>query len=141
MKYKTLFRVLLKVIGVWFLAQGTAEFGGHLAWEVAVRVIDADLDLGILESPFRVQAYVLTAMKIIVGLYLFFGGRGLADLVIPNNRDYCPECSYPITSHQTDNCPECGATTRQTSELNMASTSAIKAAENDNETTEKEPLP
>ena len=43
-----------------------------------------------------------------IGLYLFFGGKWIADLAIPGNRPYCPECGYDLTGATESRCPECG---------------------------------
>ena len=43
-----------------------------------------------------------------LGLYLLFSGRWIADLAIPSNRPYCPECGYDNSEATGKCCPECG---------------------------------
>jgi len=105
MKYKTLFRMLLKAVGVLLFAEGvsgsTREVYSIIVWVLNPARVpflpDWTWVLGII-GPF---------VKIAFGIYLFFGGRWLADLAIPGNRPYCPECGYDLTGAARNRCPEC----------------------------------
>ncbi len=102
MKYKTLFRVLLKLIGVWLFAQGVVSMMGLIPNLLLY------FDRG---SPpgswwYMVPARGVTGMAL--GAYLFFGGRWIADKAIPSNRPYCHECGYDLSTSARDKCPECG---------------------------------
>ena len=46
--------------------------------------------------------------ELVIGLYLFFGGRRLADLAVPPNRHYCRECGCDTTGNAGPVCPDCG---------------------------------
>ncbi len=106
MRYKTLFRVLLKVLGVWLFIQGL------------MGVIQASLQMLSywLESNPRMQLSFFSrsiwlfsgVAKLLFGLYLFFGGAWIADKAIPGNRPYCHECGYDLRSAAGPDCPECG---------------------------------
>ncbi len=102
MRYKTLFRVWLKVLGVYLVVTGTAGFILTLVsitrqWEFGVS-IGAQLQNGLPRL-----------FSLAIGLYLFFGGKWITDLAIPSNRPYCAECGYDIGHSPGDTCPECGA--------------------------------
>lgn len=49
-----------------------------------------------------------SVLKTLGGAYLLFGGGLLANLVIPSNRPYCPECGHELRGMGGVNCPECG---------------------------------
>ncbi|MCC6908604.1 MAG: hypothetical protein IT430_11720 [Phycisphaerales bacterium] len=98
MKYKTLFRLALKWLGVWLVISST----GRLAEAV----------MQILALPDSIEYVLIGAPSLlftfVVGLYLFFGGAWIANLAIPSNRRYCPECAYELRGLRGLNCPECG---------------------------------
>lgn len=106
MRYKTLFRIVCKAMGVYFCILGCAGLlsvatvrlsltrspSGSLGWTVA-------------------QGALLAArpvFELVIGLYLFYGGRRVADWAVPSNRPYCPECGYDTTGTAGPVCPECG---------------------------------
>ena len=100
MKYKTLFRVLLRVLGVYFVVTALANF----CWPV---IMHLSLGGGIRDWGFLVIMGV-SLIPLALGLYLFFGGKWIVDKAIPGNRPYCPECGYDLTGATSDRCPECG---------------------------------
>ena len=110
MKYKTLFRVLVKVVGVWLVAQGIASFVGGAA-SILATLISRPAGMS-----FPLYAFLLTPAQALaltgVGAYLFFGGGWIADLAIPGNRVYCHECGYELTAASANICPECGTVFR-----------------------------
>jgi hypothetical protein len=99
MKYKTLFRLLLKAIGVWL-------FGSSLSQLV---LYSTYLFQGFPSQPYVYLMRVLgPLLQIAFGLYLFFGGKWLADRAIPGNRPFCHECGYDLTGAVGNICVECG---------------------------------
>ncbi len=87
MRYKTLFRVLLKVLGVWLVITGLGTLTA-----VAFHVADIIFERGFpTNSPgWRYWGWQFRGViQLIAGLYLFFGGRWIADKAIPSNRLYC----------------------------------------------------
>ena len=104
MKYKTLFRVLLKAIGIWMFVAGLANAIGGLGWALAYSTTIGGA------SFFGYVGYAVAGVvEMLVGAYLFFGGRWIADLAIPSNRPYCHECGYDLSAAgQSSRCPECG---------------------------------
>ena len=105
MKYKTLFRVVLKLIGVYLVAMALASAATH-----AMNLIARHGRMGPVGSwPVLVWFPLAgSAVKAAIGLYLFFGGRWIINLAIPGNRPYCPECGYDLSGSPGGRCPECG---------------------------------
>ncbi len=105
---KTLFLVLLKALGAFLVASNVG---------ILVRVLvnclrQANGGSGILWGS-QLQTGLPAMVVIAVGLYMFFGGRRIADLAIPSNRPRCDNCGYAISGGRTDRCPECGAPIRR----------------------------
>ena len=100
MRYKTLFRVLLKVVGVWLVVTGLANLGDQ--------IIGPDFSPRPNAWSFVLPRSFGWLVSIAIGLYLFFGGRWVVDLAIPTNRPYCSNCGYDLSEHTSGQCPECG---------------------------------
>ncbi len=108
MRHKTLFRMLIKAIGVWIFVMGISDAMRNAAGIIAAWAYGS----GTLRFPEFPLMYIpvqflssLTQMAL--GLYLFFGGKWLVDRAIPGNRPYCPECGYDLTGAARNRCPEC----------------------------------
>lgn len=107
MKHKTLFRMLLKVIGVWVLVEGFVRAFGQLAYFTLL------LTTGGAAGPtgqfwYSVVNVVAILVQLAIGFYLFLGGKWIADKAIPGNRPYCHECGYDLTNAAGNLCSECG---------------------------------
>lgn len=105
MKYKTLFRVLLKLIGIWFALQGAMGVIHQSAIPIAGAI--SGIRFG-GDFVLHVSTIVSFAPQVGIGLYLFFGGEWIVNLAIPNNRPYCQECGYDLSHAEKERCPECG---------------------------------
>ena len=103
MQYKTLFRVLLKVLGVWLIVSALPRLLSDL-----IAFMTIDLDVAALNDMWW-RMWIEPAAKIALGLYLFLGGRWIANVAIPSNRPYCADCGYELTATNAESCPECGA--------------------------------
>ena len=106
MKYKTLFRMLLKLIGVWVFLEGIGGILGQFGYLAFVMTNPAARSTG--QSWFYVINMVMPLAQLGLGLYLFFGGKWIADKAIPGNRPYCHECGYDLTNAAGNLCTECG---------------------------------
>ncbi len=101
MRYKTLFRLWLRVLGVYFVVAGSSGL------MMNVVNIYRQLDGGVSWDA-QLQSGLPRLFMILAGLYLFFGGRWITDRAVPSNRPYCPECGYEISHMGGEDCPECG---------------------------------
>ena len=101
MKYKTLFRLLLKFLGVWLTANAVVGMVGTLSnWIVYTWLRQSSY-------PYWI-GLARDSIAITLGLYFFFGGKRIVDLAIPSNRPYCHECGYDLTGSIGNVCNECG---------------------------------
>jgi hypothetical protein len=113
MKHKTWFRLVLKVVGIFLLADALPDL-----LNAAAATITNCMGL----TPWRGTGFNLenligvamefgllgTAIKSAIGIYFVVGGKALVGLVIPSNRPYCPECGHEISGVKGVHCPECG---------------------------------
>ena len=118
MRYKSLFRVLVKVIGVWMVATAISV----VASRIGTAFYFVSLGTGVGAGPHYFYArygdngfidFVASELseptvQLLIGLLLFFRSNWIANLAIPSNRPYCVECGYDLTAHAADKCPECG---------------------------------
>jgi hypothetical protein len=109
MRYKTLFRLAVKFLGVCLIAIGLAELA-----QSVIQVLLSLLSTGVAWNPPFGRWIMLgmtlpkPAVYLLLGLHLFFHGQWLVNLAIPGNRIYCHECGYDLSHNRDWQCPECG---------------------------------
>ena len=118
MKYKTLFRMLLKAIGVWVVVAGINGTVGQLGYALYVLTDASARSMG--GNWLFVFNVLAPALQIGLGLYLFFGGKWIVDKAIPSNRPYCHECGYDLTNAAGNVCSECGTPFKPAAEVSPA---------------------
>lgn len=102
MRYKTLFRVLLKMLGIWFVVtSGTQLLSGIAQFAFSG-------SSGNPSVAYIAMFGVTSAVQLGIGFYLFFGGEWIVNLAIPSNRPYCPQCGYDLSQTHGSTCLECG---------------------------------
>jgi hypothetical protein len=104
MKYKTLFRTGLKLLGLYFSITGIAAIVSAVMQIVGVWYQHGN-------APGLGYSFYYTAggfLQLGLGLYLFFDGKWIADKAIPGNRPYCHECGYDVSHAEGRVCSECG---------------------------------
>ena len=110
MRYKTLFRVLLKVFGVFLLTQGFIGMFDFMSMLPLLLIESGSFDLEtLIYLPMYGSSPVEAFLELSLGCYLFFGGKWVTNLAVPDNRIYCPECGYDLPRSNLEKCPECGA--------------------------------
>ena len=111
MRHKTLFRLLIKFLGVWLTCNGFTSLVSSLSNWIAMTMMRPSS--GSYAYPYWISA-IGALCTISIGLYLFVGGKWIVDKAIPSNRPYCHECGYDLTGAIGDVCNECGTAFRGT---------------------------
>lgn len=103
MRYKTLCRVLVKLLGLSLIAYALPEGVQYcMAWILLHRQGAVSGQMWYPMLPYG------DMMKVAIGLYLLLYGKSIVNLIIPSNRPYCGECGYELTRVSGKHCPECG---------------------------------
>ena len=106
MKHKTLFRLLLKIVGICFFLDGIAAAATHSGVLLHTRLwFGPDVLRTWTGAVLELSPGLI---NVAAGLYLFFGGEWIVNKAIPSNRPYCHECGYDLTAAIQNRCPECG---------------------------------
>ena len=109
MKYKTLFRLAVKVLGLWLIVQWLVSV---LPVLVTFAVLAITGRATALQSVLSLQlddlmVWLPSLLSLAIGFYLFFGGKWIASMAIPSNKQYCHECGYMLKNLTGNRCPEC----------------------------------
>lgn len=115
MKYKTLFRLGLKMLGLFLIVEGAASIitsVSYALWEFynftypPPQMLPYSSPRNIVLRPIAGLTGVF--FKIMIGYYFFRRGQWTVDRAIPSNRPYCPDCGYELTGMTNVRYPECG---------------------------------
>ena len=107
---KTLFRVLIKFLGLCLVILGLIKLVPDLVWLVNDLYGEGSRYGSALAGPFRWMRWAQTACYLAAGLYLLLGGGWLVNVLIRSRSQSCPHCGYQLHTRQV-RCPECGAST------------------------------
>lgn len=110
MRYKTAFRLAIKLIGVFLVASHAPWLLSACAGAACNCAVQGEFSpVGLFEDSWELRMTLIYSASTVLGLYLFFGGRWIVDRAIPSNRPYCHECGYELTGLAAEGeCPECG---------------------------------
>lgn len=113
MRYKTAFRLAVKAIGVYLIVESLMGLLTASAYLTSLSLSGTLGGGGGFDWYFQVIQFVHPIGALVLGLYLFFGGRWIVNLAIPSNRPYCHECGYELRGLPAEGeCPECGVAYR-----------------------------
>ena len=101
---KTLFRLLLKLVGVYFVILGLVD----LVSELAALLTGIDSVVSGEFWPYFLKRWTYFVVELAAGLYLFFGASWIVDAAFSSPHPCCPHCGYSLQTKQA-RCPECGA--------------------------------
>lgn len=114
MKYKTLFRLALRILGVYLLVTATIQLPWNLLhhWSTISAALNPNPNqiavAGLPRGwPYALTGPIHTLLEFAAGFYLFFGGEWIVNKAIPSNRAYCHECGYMLKNLTGTRCPEC----------------------------------
>ena len=108
MKYRTLFRLLLKTIGVLIIANHIPTLLYPIRAILGVWTGTRSAGCGCATGIGGVLLDMIpTVLQVAVGLYLFFDGEWVINKAIPRNPPFCFECGRDLTGLE-GHCPGCG---------------------------------
>jgi RNA polymerase subunit RPABC4/transcription elongation factor Spt4 len=107
MRYKTFTRLLIKLMGIYFLLGGLVSLAASVVFLLIV-VGEYSSYGGISMIAYPASWGVSSLVSIALGLFLLLASNWIVDRLIPSNRPYCPNCGYELTGNTREQCPECG---------------------------------
>ena len=114
MKYKTAFRLALRLIGLLLISLSLPALIGAMVPFFTNAWMEGASGSNLLEY-LAMEDSVTRALQCALGFYFLFGGRWIINRIIPSNRPYCHECGYEQTGLPAEGrCPECGTAYRRT---------------------------
>lgn len=113
MKYKTAFRLALRAIGVFLIAESMPQLVAFLGSVIQSVFASASSAIPPGFGWYLVGSAGGEVARLSIGFYLFFRGEWIVNRAIPSNRPYCHECGYELRGLPAEGaCPECGTAFR-----------------------------
>ena len=107
MRYKTFTRLLIKLMGIYFLLGGVVSLVAAVIYLVMMLGEYSSYG-GLSMIAYPVSWGVSSLFSVGIGFFLLLASNWIVGLLIPSNRPYCPNCGYELTGSMRPQCPECG---------------------------------
>jgi len=111
MRYKTFTRLLIKLMGIYFLLGGLVSLVASVIY-LLMAMSEYGNYGGLSLIAYPVSWGVSSLASAGIGLFLLLASDWVVGLLIPSNRPYCPNCGYELTGNTRPQCPECGVDLR-----------------------------
>ncbi len=108
MKLNNLVRVLLKLLGLYFIVEGVASALSAVVYSALLTADEISYTgWSTFASPASRFTWSVTALAL--GLYFFLGAQRIVDSIMGDIGPRCAACRYDLSGTSGDQCSECGA--------------------------------
>ena len=108
MKLRMLVRVLLKLLGLFFIVEGVASATSAIVYGAMI-FADETTYVGASTLASPASRFAWSALTLLLGLYLFFGPSNVVARIMQGTGPHCHACGYDLSGVSGEQCAECGA--------------------------------
>ena len=109
MKYKTLCRLLVKLMAIMLITEGLSYSIMTVGTAIGQTLESGSEQLGGYRMLYALPYFFGFSGT---GVVLFVISDWITNQLIPSNRPYCHECGYDLNGAMGNVCPECGTVFR-----------------------------